>query len=184
MNHIISNLFLGSFEDSINSDQLVKNKILHIINVAKECEHKNKNNEITYHKFNINDNDDINESILRDVYELIDFFCDHDENVLIHCRHGISRSAVFVIYYLMKKNNLKLQDSLIYIQKKRPIVDPSITFLNILYKHISTSEIIKLSIEHMKKIIDVKIDDKKLTEIIQKNNFDYNKIINFVLSNN
>ena len=146
MNYVIDNIFIGSFDDSFDINQMVKNNILHIINVAKECNNINIQKNITYHKFNINDCNDFSQEILDNVYNLINIFSENNENILIHCRHGVSRSATFVLYYLIKKHNLGLQKSIEHLKKCRNIIDPSVTLINILTKYDQTCDIKKESI--------------------------------------
>lgn len=53
----------------------------------------------------------------------------HYGNVLVHCHKGISRSASFVMGYLMKKNDLTWDEALSFLQMSRPIVQPNESFL-------------------------------------------------------
>jgi len=41
--------------------------------------------------------------------------------VLIHCRHGIQRSATLVAFYIISKFNVKPQQAITIIKSKRPI---------------------------------------------------------------
>jgi hypothetical protein len=55
--------------------------------------------------------------------------------ILVHCQAGISRSATMVIYWLMKRYGMSLQESLNYVQRRRPIVNPNIGFLDLLRRY-------------------------------------------------
>ncbi|KAL7717121.1 protein-tyrosine-phosphatase [Entamoeba marina] len=52
------------------------------------------------------------------VYEFIESARNKNYNVLIHCRFGKSRSASFVISYLMKKHALRVDDALQLIERR------------------------------------------------------------------
>jgi protein-tyrosine phosphatase len=41
---------------------------------------------------------------------------------------GASRSVSIVIYYLMRKHNYSLNDSITFIRKKREIINPTMLF--------------------------------------------------------
>lgn len=59
----------------------------------------------------------------------------HYGNVLVHCHRGVSRSASFVIGYLMKKNEFSIDEALSYVQSLRPIVQPNSAFIEQLRKY-------------------------------------------------
>ncbi|CAD8126638.1 unnamed protein product [Paramecium sonneborni] len=50
-------------------------------------------------------------------------------NVLVHCQMGISRSAVIVLAYLIKKDLIGAREALEYVEKRRPIIFPNNGFL-------------------------------------------------------
>ena len=50
-------------------------------------------------------------------------------NVLVHCMQGISRSASFIIAYLIKYKDYTVANGLRYCQKKRKIVNPNEGFV-------------------------------------------------------
>lgn len=78
------------------------------------------------------DEDDINE-ILDDTSSIITRTISGDNNnILIHCTMGISRSATVVIDYLMSKYNLDYDDSLNILRKVRFCVQPNPLFERIL----------------------------------------------------
>ena len=52
----------------------------------------------------------------------------HYGSVLVHCHKGISRSASFIIGYLMKKNSFTFIEALSHVQTCRPIVQPNDSF--------------------------------------------------------
>lgn len=46
-------------------------------------------------------------------------------DVLIHCKHGQSRSAAVVVAFLMHRNGWSLDVALAEVRRRRPIVDPN-----------------------------------------------------------
>ncbi|GAB0138840.1 hypothetical protein EsDP_00007062 [Epichloe bromicola] len=66
---------------------------------------------------------------MSDVCDFIEeHSCRDDENVLVHCRAGVSRSASIVIAYLMRKYNLSLDGALAEVKEKRK-VRPNLNFI-------------------------------------------------------
>ena len=62
-------------------------------------------------------------------------------NILVHCNKGVSRSATFVIAYLMKKNDLTVDKALEYVKSKREIVSPNEAFIGQLRKYVQQSNV-------------------------------------------
>ena len=52
-----------------------------------------------------------------------------DNNILVHCSAGISRSPTLVLAYLMKKNHWTLDEAFEKMRKLRQIVDPNVSFI-------------------------------------------------------
>jgi len=181
MNHVIDNLFLGSFNDSIDRDKLIEHNILHIINVAGECKHTSANNDsrMTYHKIEINDPSDITEENMKEVYDLITLF--DNENTLIHCKDGKTRSVCFVLYYLIKRHNYNLNESVSFLIKKRKNISPALSSIKLLSKFDSSFDLTRYYIDYIKKLINTNCSDEQIIDIINKNNYDITKIMNVLL---
>jgi hypothetical protein len=120
--HIVDNIYLGSAFNAASYSTLKAFHIKNIINVTQEITpYFNHYNEFNYKVYKLydNNNDDIN-IYLDDSYEYIN---NCSENILVHCYMGSSRSATIVIYYLMKKYNMTLEESIKYVKEKRNIVN-------------------------------------------------------------
>ena len=61
-------------------------------------------------------------------YHFLDWILETNNNVLVHCMAGISRSASLVIYYFMKKYNINFDDALKMVKGKRNIINPNDSF--------------------------------------------------------
>lgn len=130
--YIIDNIYLGSAFNASHFDTLKDKNIGFIINMTNEISNYYEN-DIIYIKYPLYDNN--KESIkqyFEDSYEKIVSFQNNNgsKNILIHCFMGASRSASIVIYYLMKKHNMTLNDAVVFLKNKREIVNPTILFYN------------------------------------------------------
>jgi hypothetical protein len=135
VNEIIPHLYLGNKYAAINKNFLIRNNIKGIINVATGVNvdfDQSKFPWIDYlNNVKIHDRPDV---ILSTNYKKIFDFIDdkiynHQQNVLIHCSRGISRSASYVIAYLMKKFQMKFQEAYDYVKMMRPIINPNQGFI-------------------------------------------------------
>lgn len=125
--NIIDNLFLGDLNDAKSHEFINKNSIRKIINVTLDVPNHFEN--IEYLNIMIDDSKDIELGIY---FEKVFSFINDDinKNVLIHCRQGKSRSASFVIAYLLHQYKMNLISAYNYVKKIRNIVQPNIHFMN------------------------------------------------------
>jgi len=132
MTLIRPNLYLGSAQNC-GFDWLSTNNINIVINVARELADIQYPNNIKVFKYPI---DDIVNQKLPQLDEIADLIHTHRNsgNILIHCHMGISRSASFVIYYLMKYYNKTFSDAYDEVLALRPIIKPNIGFMTILVR--------------------------------------------------
>ena len=65
----------------------------------------------------------------------------HYGSILVHCHKGISRSASFVIAYLMRKNQFTFEEALAHVQSCRSIVSPNSSFIKQLSEYIPIPDI-------------------------------------------
>lgn len=122
---ITENIYLGNKEASSNYNFLKENKITHILVCGSDL-------EIHYADFfkykivNIldHDNEDI-KKYFNDCYEFIEEAVKNDKKILIHCSAGISRSATITCAYLMKKQNINMNEALKIIWEGRIIAEPN-----------------------------------------------------------
>lgn len=63
-------------------------------------------------------------------YFLSSFNFINNSPTLVHCLHGISRSATICISYLMKSCNLSFQQAFNILKSIRPIINPNYGFIN------------------------------------------------------
>lgn len=91
-------------------------------------------NQFEYMVVNIGDS--LSENISQHFKKVFDFIDNSfgsgkkGINVLVHCRAGASRSASFVIGYIMKHLNFSFKEAYSFVSKKRAIICPNENFQN------------------------------------------------------
>ncbi|CAF0731919.1 unnamed protein product [Adineta ricciae] len=128
---IDDHLWLGDIDSSENHQALDDLQITHILTVLDFCpEHDQAAKRIRkhVHAYDFHTADLIGE--FESCYQFIDQAVNNDQNVLIHCHAGMSRSATIACAYLMKKYNLSYETALEQLRMKRPCVCPNPGFAN------------------------------------------------------
>ena len=125
--HIIDNIYLGNAYNASNANIINKYNIKSIINVTSEIPNYYEK-DINYFNIEILDNreNNFNKYQFDNVLKFIDT---QNNNILIHCYMGSSRSATIVVLYLMYKYNYSLEDAIEYIRNKREIVNINSNFI-------------------------------------------------------
>lgn len=126
---ILPGVYLGDIVVAYNKPYLQLLGIKTIINTAKEAPNYFPN-EFTY--YNIGFEDTGRPAIrpeLRQLFELIEATLQRGENILLHCMGGVSRSATFMIAYVMWKQKLGFEEAFDYVRSRRQIVNPKPGFL-------------------------------------------------------
>ena len=108
-NEIIPHLYLSSDDVACSLELLKKMKITHILNITLDIENLFEKENIKYKRIFIDDSP--RQNIIEYFNEAFDFIDNAllftnltaNNNVLVHCNAGVSRSASFVIGYLLKK---------------------------------------------------------------------------------
>lgn len=150
MDKIVPNLYLSGFQPATNKNELTNKNIKCIINITMQPDTPDKLElykklDIIYVHINEYDSPIANLYKYFDkTHELIQYNINKNNNVLVHCMAGISRSATIVIAHLMKAHALKLKiensvDSIPYsilpgiihyVKCKRPCIEPNQGFVN------------------------------------------------------
>ena len=125
-------LYLGDVVDANDEINLKEKNITTIICVAEDAKITLNNSKIAIHKYNLQDSYECNISLYFD--EISDLIHNQDV-VLVNCVAGISRSASFVIAYLMKYYELNLKDAFLYVRKRRNRICPNKKFMTYLYDY-------------------------------------------------
>jgi protein-tyrosine phosphatase len=127
--HIIDNIFLGSAFNAATYETLEKFQIKLIINMTSEITNYFPD-DFKYVRYDLrDDNKQSINSYLENAYnDIIMHQTISDDNILVHCYMGASRSASLVIYYIMRKKNYSFDDALAFVKEKRNIVNPTFRF--------------------------------------------------------
>jgi protein-tyrosine phosphatase len=124
------NIYLSGDNGASDYAKLTKLGITHILN-ATDCipNYFEETSNITYLRIPIPDCGSI---ILKDyfpkVFEFINSALELNGYILVHCFAGKSRSASFVIAYLMQFQGMSYNDAYKHVQNYRPIVEPNFGF--------------------------------------------------------
>jgi len=138
MSAVLGYLYIGGKSDAKDKAKLQKMGIKYILNCTppRTLDRENgcpnfyeKEKSFVYKRISIFDNK--GEDILSHLETAYNFIEEgkHYGKVLVHCHKGVSRSASFVIGYLMKKNEFTFDEALAHVQSCRPVVQPNTSFL-------------------------------------------------------
>jgi hypothetical protein len=116
-------IFIGSYS-SVLDENLVKNEIDVVLNMARECEYTLHTPCTQLVKIGIDDGRLANCGVFEKAADVIADARKDGKKVLVHCAAGVSRSATAVMTYLMLYENFGWADALCHLQETRPCVNP------------------------------------------------------------
>ena len=64
-----------------------------------------------------------------DIHKVISEAVSNNNNVIVHCAAGMSRSATLVLAYLMIENRWHYKEAYNFVKNRRPIIQPNIGFI-------------------------------------------------------
>jgi protein-tyrosine phosphatase len=126
IDQITDKVFLGNEDAGREKENLLKIGITHILLCGSYLQERFKES-FEYLKIDIDDS--LEQNIKKHFKETFDFI-EKAEKVFVHCAAGVSRSASIVIYYLMKKNQMKYDEAYEFVKSKRSIIRPNSNFIN------------------------------------------------------
>jgi len=132
---ILEWLYLGGYRNSTNLKELtVRTQINYILNVSIECENSFPG-EFVYKKYELEDTPEQDISAhFEEACEFLEQARRNSKRALVHCIQGMSRSASFVIAYLILKQDMTLRQAYGFVLSRRSIVKPNPGFLTQLIK--------------------------------------------------
>lgn len=131
---ITPNLYLSGIGGLVR-ENIHKNKITCIINVTYEAPHFQSE---TIDSFRVPVDDEANENLFDyfdEIADLIEKTAKQGGITVIHCIAGVSRSASFVIAYLIKYKNMTLKEAYKHVKQIRPVSGPNEGFMNQLIQY-------------------------------------------------
>ncbi len=142
---ILECLYLGSCLAARDIEELKRNDISVVINIAAELDNLSDTDmgdlieppdNIERYSFPIRDVSEENITPLFDqVCELIHTKRRNEaRGVLVHCVMGISRSASIILAYLMRYRHMSLRAAYFYVKGIRPVISPNPGFIGQLQK--------------------------------------------------
>eukprot|EP00049_Salpingoeca_infusionum_P007413 m.120424 g.120424 ORF g.120424 m.120424 type:complete len:424 (-) comp13688_c0_seq3:271-1542(-) len=131
MSCIMENLYLGAARDAESLETLRANNITHVLNLTRDVPNffASKQN-ISYQQIPIEDGFQQNiPQYFSLAFEFIDMARSRGEGILVHCKAGISRSAAFVIAYVMQHKGVSLDEAYKFVSGRRDIISPNLDFM-------------------------------------------------------
>jgi protein-tyrosine phosphatase len=134
---VVPNLYISGDDVATNREILNHNRITHVINLTTNIPNKFEPS-IEYLRIHIFDlPSERIQTHFKDTFDFIDKAISNngENNVLVHCNAGVSRSSTIVIAYLMQKKIFKTyKEAFEHLKRVRPIVCPNFGFINQLNK--------------------------------------------------
>ena len=123
MDKITNNIWIGNIASANNINNLKSLGIKKILTVMENNPPKyNKEDDLIQRIIKVEDSPDQN--VIKYFGECINFL-NGEENALVHCMGGSSRSPTFVIAYIMWKYMLPFNDAFEFVKKKRIYIFPN-----------------------------------------------------------
>mmetsp|Transcript_16882 Transcript_16882/g.23496 ORF Transcript_16882/g.23496 Transcript_16882/m.23496 type:complete len:193 (-) Transcript_16882:253-831(-) len=148
LSQILPWLFLGSYRDAKDTEKLKNLQIDYVLNLAHSSRKDGdlyKPHNINYKGINADDREDFDiQQHFDDAFDFIMQAASNESNILVHCAHGVSRSATIVIAFLARiskqrqidLNNLKIPENLSsledvakFVFQKRSSICPNMGFM-------------------------------------------------------
>ena len=128
---ILNWMFLGTFINANNNEEIKALGIKYILNCAKEMKPRNLPNYIKYCHLNLTDSpsSDITK-YFEQAFAFIELARIKKQKILIHCKLGISRSPAILVGYFIKYMGYSTKSSLEFIKSKRSQIHPNSGFIS------------------------------------------------------
>jgi hypothetical protein len=127
---VIPGLYIGDLYASVDQQFIYSKSIRYVVDLANGSQSKLLIKPISVYKINI---DDSPTSSLKPYFsQSYNFMLDamnKNQNILVFCRAGMSRSAAIVIYFLMKRYNISYYDGYRFVKSKRTLIEPNEGFV-------------------------------------------------------
>lgn len=131
---VLPRLYLGSQFNAASKKQLAQLQITKILDLKDRHVSTDVAN-ITVLAVPMSDlGDTIIVDVLNECFEFIDQARESQENILVHCRGGVNRSATIVLAYLMKREKMTLKQAWDHLRERRPTVQPVVDYMKQLRK--------------------------------------------------
>ena len=138
MSEIVPGLFIGNSASSYSTAGLRENNIKSILTVNEsDRRHQRRSDSLDRivpdaRHLTIPTTDYPTQDLLIHMRSACDFIETSIVlgGVLVHCSQGVSRSATFVVAYLMRRDRRSLEDVLADVKSKRSVVQPNASFLD------------------------------------------------------
>eukprot|EP00117_Sycon_ciliatum_P025872 scpid75352/ scgid21375/ Probable rhodanese domain-containing dual specificity protein phosphatase len=123
-------MYLGSFNAAANRQCIDLLGITHVLNATNACESVFQG-ELKYLQCEVEDDllSDIEQYFEPALAFIEEAMSNDGSRILIHCKMGMSRSAAFVILFLMKSRRMSLRKAYNFVKTIRPFVNPNPSFL-------------------------------------------------------
>ena len=131
INIIENGIYLGDYEGAQTHRILQENRIKKVLSLLEDFSDFEKFEGIEYKKIEIIDSAKAN--LIQFIPECIQFISDAqraNENILVHCAAGVSRSPSILIAYFMTKYRVNYYAARNYVNKGRPGIFPNEGFIS------------------------------------------------------
>lgn len=132
MDHIVDNIYLGNWADSTQWEELERYKIKHILTLNRKRWHtearKKDMKDRGIDQLFICLDDDARANIKQYLDRGVKYIKEAGP-ILVHCSAGISRSASFVIAYLIRYKSMGVDEALALIRSRRQRANPNQGFI-------------------------------------------------------
>jgi protein-tyrosine phosphatase len=126
MSKVLSTLYIGTYDDSTNEEDLRQRGITHILTLVgnQSCF-----KWVNYKQYVMSDYGKTNiKDVLSKVYEFMKEGQKGNNKLLVHCQSGQNRSAVVIISFLMKNDKKTLYRAHRELRRVRPIVQVHVEY--------------------------------------------------------
>ncbi|KAH7644721.1 dual specificity protein phosphatase 12 [Dermatophagoides farinae] len=130
MSEILPGLYLSSLDSALDSQTLTTYSIKTIVSILSNLPKFNRIDSINYYFIELDDEEQQDLLVyLERTFQIIDQSLKNNQNVLVHCALGVSRSSATVIAYLMKsQKSSSFNDAYRLVKSKRIIIGPNFGF--------------------------------------------------------